>query len=298
MAPVKDGSTSSIWTEIGHFIIHLRFHYQLFILSGGFLMGAYLSPVFVAESFWVQFANVHLLLFGGATAYNSYWDKDEGPVGGLRHPPEMRRWMWPASLLLQFGGLLLALESGGLFGLIYLSSILLFWLYSSPRFRWKGTPIRSLVAIGISTGANSLLMGYLAAGSSGIPFDVWIASVGTALIILSFYPVSQLFQTEEDCRRGDVTFAVRFGMRGVMTFFRLAFSLGVLLLGIVIMQLNFWLGAAFIAVGMVTGYWVDRQLAGLMASADAYLQVMRIKYGASMAFVAFIVVILVFRHGL
>src|SRR6056297_121117 len=105
--------------QLWHFILHLRWHYQLFILSGGFLLGGFLSVNLDISSFLLQFANVHLLLFGGATAYNSFWDKDSGPVGGLKNPPPMTQWMWLASLLLQMVGLMIAIPQGSLFVSVY-----------------------------------------------------------------------------------------------------------------------------------------------------------------------------------
>ncbi|MDZ7715778.1 MAG: UbiA family prenyltransferase [Balneolaceae bacterium] len=171
-------------------------------MSGGFLLGGFLAEDMNWPMYVVQFANVHLLLFGGATAFNSYWDKDEGPIGGLKNPPKMTGWMWAASLILQFVGLIIAIPAGNLFVVIYLISMLFFWLYSTPHARWKGTPIKSLIAIGVSTGTNSLLLGYLAAGSDTITLPILSASIGVALIILSLYPISQIYQLDEDIERG------------------------------------------------------------------------------------------------
>src|SRR5699024_1096729 len=122
--------------QLGHFVIHLRLHYQLFILSGAFLLGALLSDQFHGWWFTIQFLNVHVLLFGGATAYDSFLDRDEGPVGGLKNPAEMAHWMWFASLFIQVAGLMLAIPMGAFFAGFYMLSILLFWLYSSPWTRW------------------------------------------------------------------------------------------------------------------------------------------------------------------
>ncbi|MDZ7807429.1 MAG: hypothetical protein U5K71_09980 [Gracilimonas sp.] len=157
--------------------------------------------------FWLQFLNVYVLLFGGATVYNSWWDKDEGPIGGLKSPPKMQPWMWPASMVIQYIGLFWAISVGWNFVIIYAISMLFFWLYSSPITRWKGKPILSLVAIGISTGTNSFFLGYLAAGGYPITWIEDIIAIGVACLILSLYPVSQVYQSDEDMKRGDETFA-------------------------------------------------------------------------------------------
>lgn len=286
----------SIWKPLVDFIIHLRLHYQVFILSGGYLMGGYLSDGLNGLPFALQFLNVHLLLFGGATAYNSFWDKDNGPVGGLKHPPPMKNWMRFASLLLQMIGFLWALSAGVLYAFVYFISMLLFWLYSSPTFRWKGSPLKSLAAIGISTGTNSLLLGFLAAGNSSVGLHIVIAAAGVGCIILSFYPLSQIYQIDEDKKRGDLTFARKYGRSGIKKFFSIAFSLGVILLVWPLANLNGILGAVWLATGGLIGWWVYRQFARLTASYKDYDKAMRIKYGASLSFVIFIGFLLLNKH--
>ncbi|MDZ7657841.1 UbiA family prenyltransferase [Fodinibius sp.] len=294
---MPDHKNIHITKQLWHFILHLRWHYQLFILSGGFLLGGFLSADLDVQSFLLQFANVHLLLFGGATAYNSFWDKDEGPIGGLQNPPEMQSWMWAASLILQGIGLGIAVAQGFLFSGIYLISIFFFWLYSTPLARWKNHPHKSLVAIGVSTGFNSVLLGYLAAGNSGLDISVWIAAVGVTLMLLSLYPISQIYQVEEDRKRGDHTFALQYGKKGVTQFFISAFLSGLVLVGFAIGMSNFWLAFLFGVMGFIVGIIVFALLKGLSTTSEDYSKVMWIKYGTSMAFVGFLVVALFLKHS-
>lgn len=282
--------------QLWHFVVHLRWHYQVLILSGGYLLGGLLSKDITWTAFAWQFFNVHLLLFGGATAYNSYWDKDEGPVGGLQHPPPMQRWMWPASLLLQGLGLAVSLWVGLVYAAVYLLSIFFFWLYSTPRFRWKGKPLRSLVAIGISTGSNSVLLGYLAAGNGALNLTILTAAGGVMLMVLSLYPVSQVYQVDEDLKRGDQTFAMKFGFIGVIRFFGVAFAAGIVLVSLAVFQLYAWLGGGFLLVGLITGLWVYRTLIEMTIEPEDYHRVMRIKYRTSLAFVLMLILLLSLKY--
>jgi 4-hydroxybenzoate polyprenyltransferase len=288
---------STALQQLWHFVLHLRWHYQLFILSGGFLLGGFLSTDLELTSFLIQYANVHLLLFGGATAYNSYWDKDTGPIGGLQNPPPMSRWMWLGSLLLQLGGLILALPQGTLYVGVYAGSLLFFWLYSTPMARWKSRPIKSLVAIGLSTGFNVVLLGYLAAGNATLPWPILLAALGVSLMLLSLYPLSQIYQIEEDRRRGDNTFAVQYGKTAVFRFFVIAFGIGLLLVAMAIGYNHLWLAIVFGMIGAITGGVVWFTLRSLGASKEDYQAVMRIKYGTSMAFVVFLVIALILKHA-
>jgi 4-hydroxybenzoate polyprenyltransferase len=268
----------------------------LVILSGGFLLGGLLSPDLNGRWFVIQFLNVHLLLFAGATAYNSFWDKDSGPIGGLRHPPKMRPWMWLGSLILQMIGLMLAIPQGSLYVSIYALSMLLFWLYSTPLARWKSHPVKSLVAIGVSTGFNSVLLGYLAAGNTSLSLPVWIAAFGVTCMLLSLYPVSQIYQRDEDLRRGDQTFTIRYGERAVYRFFEIAFFVGLTFVSVAILYLHTWLAIIFGMLGIITGLYVRSRIRELDAQKESYFRVMGIKYGTSLAFTLFLIAGIILKH--
>ncbi len=285
----------SLVAQLWHFVLHLRLHYQFFILSGGYL----LASLFLNEpnwsQFWFQFLNVHVLLFGGATAYNSFWDKDEGPIGGLKSPPKMQPWMWTASLVIQYIGIIFALFVGLKFFVIYASSILLFWLYSTPLARWKGKPIISLFAIGISTGTNSFLMGYLAGGGGDLTVSEGFIAAGVACIILSLYPASQVYQIKEDEKRGDRTFAMEFGLKGVRQFFLFMFFTGTGIIALSLYQNDKLLGMLFGGLGFLALLGISFILFKLKGDKEEYGNVMKIKFLASLSFVLFILSVLLIK---
>jgi 4-hydroxybenzoate polyprenyltransferase len=211
----------------------------------------------------------------------------------------MAQWMWFASLLIQMIGLLIALPVGTFFVGIYVLSILLFWLYSSPWTRWKGHPHKSLFAIGISTGFSSVLMGYYATGFGPLYPSVWIAGVGATLILLSLYPISQLYQQEEDRNRGDRTFAISYGSHIVMRFFESTFMLGLLLTSLAIILRHLRLGLIFGVAGIIIGLLIHRELKKVLVQnkkTDEYKSVMQIKYRTSLAFVSFLILALLAKH--
>lgn len=281
-------SSKTLTTQIWHFVLHLRLHYQFFILSGGYL----LASLFVSEinwnQFWLQFLNIHVLLFGGATAYNSYWDKDEGPIGGLKNPPKMTRWMWVVSLLIQFIGLAWAWTIGLSYTIIYMVSLILFWLYSTPHARWKGHPVLSMIAIGFSTGTNSFLLGYLAGGGESLTLNEGVIALGVACIILSLYPASQIFQIEEDSARGDQTFAMEYGLKGIRIFYTFMFLIGTGIISYFLSMQDQMLGIIFGVLGVLAFIGILLILSKLEGKEEEYGKVMKIKFLASLSFVLFI----------
>jgi hypothetical protein len=273
--------------EIKNFILHLRLHYQFFILSGGYLLGGLLADQMDAVQFWIQFLNVHVLLYGGATAYNSYWDKDEGPIGGLKNPPKMTKWMHQAALLMMFAGWIWAFTAGLSFFIVYGLSLILFWLYSTPLARWKGRPVLSLIAIGVSTGTNSVLLGFWAAGGD-LSAIIIFGAVGASLVLLSLYPVSQAYQAGEDQKRGDITFFLKYGLNGVKMFFSVNFLAGLMMLGICVAAFYEMPAVALFITGLCSFIIIHRYVSGLHGITSEYQKVMKIKFFASLSFVIFL----------
>ena len=282
--------------EIINFILHLRLHYQFFILSGGYLMGGVLAGEMDITQYLLQFLNVHILLFGGATAFNSWWDKDIGPVGGLKHPPKMEPWMHKLSLGFMFFGLIWSVAVGIIYAGIYLVSLFLFWVYSSPHGRWKGHPLKSLIAIGVSTGLNSVLLGTLAAGGQITPM-VLLGSFGAMLILLSLYPVSQVYQEKDDRQRGDKTFAITYGLKVVKQFFAGNFAAGSFLVVLVSYLINPYYGMLLFVGCTISGILLFKIIAQLKGNDGEYKIVMKMKFLASLSFVLCFLILNAIDHG-
>ncbi len=195
-------------------VVHLRLHYQLLFLSPLFLWGVLLGggPRFAKAA--LGFVAFHVFLYGGITAYNSYYDRDEGPVGGLEKPPAVAPALLGFSLGVQLFGLALALAVGlelaAIYGLVMVLSV----AYSHPRPRWKGRPLLSLVVVAFGQGAVAFAGGWLCSVAPPGALGSTRGLLGLAVAALSavgLYPLTQVYQIDEDRRRGDRTFAVAFG---------------------------------------------------------------------------------------
>jgi 1,4-dihydroxy-2-naphthoate octaprenyltransferase len=200
----------------------------------------YLMPVFVlawsvggpAEA-WrtaVAFAAMHLFLYPASNAYNSYYDKDEGSIGGLEKPPPVDgQLLWSAWALDGIGLLL-----GALLGWEFAAAMLLYGLvskaYSHPGIRLKKRAWAGWLTVGIFQGAFAFFMAYM--GIFGRGWSVfweetwlwWPAGLSSAMLLGS-YPMTQIYQHDEDARRGDRTISLLLGIRGTFAFTAAAFAL-------------------------------------------------------------------------
>ncbi len=211
-------------------LVHLRLQFQA-ILAWIFVWAFALADGVFDTRACVAFLALHLGLYGGVTAYNSFYDRDVGPVTGLRRPP-------PAGVACLWGGLgfiaagaIASLWVSATFAAIYLCIALLGIGYSHPRVRFKRHPLASLGVVAIGQGALGYLAGAAAAVPRGLPpWNLALVCGGVAVVcfVTGLYPLTQVFQIDEDRARGDHTFAVRYGARAVFRTTLVGFGLGAL----------------------------------------------------------------------
>ncbi len=280
--------------QIKNFFLHLRLNYNFFILSAPFFLGAVFVPqIRDNKIFLTSFVLIYIFLFGGANVYNSYFDKDEGSIGGLEHPPKVERWMYYAAWAMQILGLIISSLISPLFGLILLFSIVLSWLYSGSTFRFKGKPLLSFLVIGIGTVFNTVILGYLMAGGTGLPTNLIVSAIGASFLILSMYPVSQAYQIDEDSKRGDVTFAVKYGVKGIKINFLILFLVGIILLSYSFM-FNPHLGIATFIAGLIVYIFMWQKIKKISGNQNEYKSIMRLKYVSGMVFTLTMICLLLF----
>lgn len=196
-------------------LIHLRLHFQL-LLAPFFLWGWLIAGGGLSWQIVLGFAAMHVFLYSGVTAFNSYYDRDVGPVGGLERPPPVVPALLPVSLALQLIGAALAAIVNVWFLGVYLLFALLAVAYSHPRIRLKARPWPSLLTVGFGQGVLAFLAAWSATRgelTSAISLDGVLGALAAMLMILALYPLSQLYQVDEDRRRGDRTSAVAWGPR-------------------------------------------------------------------------------------
>ena len=207
--------------------LHLRFPFSFFLLPI-FLFALAISPNFNGpRMFWVFFI-VHFLLYPASNGYNSYFDKDEQSIGGLRNPPPTSKGLY--YLALAFDALAIVL--GYVFiNLLFAVMLLIYGLiskgYSHPMTRFKRHGITSLLLTGIFQGLFTFLMCYAGLNNYGLDQilgpQTLIPGVLATLMLMANYPLTQVYQHDEDSRRGDITLSIMLGIRGTFYFSAITF---------------------------------------------------------------------------
>src|SRR3970040_113227 len=198
--------------------LHLRIPFSFFLLPV-FLCSLAVSPnLDFQRILWVLII-VHLLLYPASNGYNSYFDKDENSIGGLRNPPPVRRGLYHLALLLDALAVVLGyFLINPLFALMLFMYGLVSKAYSHPVTRLKKYPITGWLAAGVFQGYFTFLMCYI--GINDFPIEaalnerVSYAGLLTTLMLLGNYPMTQIYQHAEDAMRGDMTITRLLCIRG------------------------------------------------------------------------------------
>ena len=203
----------------------------------------YLMPVFwfalsTLTSFdaWravAVFLLLHLFVYPASNGYNSYYDKDESSIGGLKRPPKVTHELMHLVLLFDILSVALGIVISPLFGALVAVYLLVSKAYSYEGIRLKKYPIISTFVVTFFQGAFTFGMVQVGVGLTFSQVlqapNIWFALVST-LFLCGSYPLTQIYQHQEDSQRGDKTLSLLLGIRGTYLFSALSLILGSTLL--------------------------------------------------------------------
>ena len=211
--------------------LHLRVPFSFFLLPVYWFALSQSQTPSTGRAIGV-FLIIHLLLYPASNAYNSYFDKDEGSIGILESPPPVDRTLFYVA----WGLDLVALVAGAFIGWPFVAYLLIYGLiskaYSHDSIRLKKYPVVSWLVVGIFQGGFTYLMTYQAL--NGAPLAVLttprllLAAILCSLNVLAMYPITQVYQHDEDARRGDLTMSRLLGIRGTFICTLVVFACSIL----------------------------------------------------------------------
>ena len=195
----------------------------------------FLSPVYffslaqVPHINWTKagliFIILHFLIYPASNGYNSYMDRDTKSIGGLEKPPPPSRQLYVTTIFLDLAGILLSLFIGPLFTLVMLFYIGASKAYSYRGIRIKKLPITGYLLVVIFQGAATFWLVYYGSNAGNSLYVPWQGMAICALLIGGFYPLTQIYQHQQDLEDGVVTISYKLGYRGTFTFCAIIYSL-------------------------------------------------------------------------
>lgn len=207
-------------------LLHLRFPFSLFLLPV-FLFGVAVSRSQLTVDFLLVFVILHFLVYPASNGFNSYFDKDEESIGGLKKPPKVTKELYLVATIMDIVALALSFFLSVPFGVMILVYIGVSRAYSHPMIRIKKYPVLGWLITGIFQGFFTLLLVTVALTGwdpLALPDHFYFAGLISSLLLFGSYPMTQVYQHEEDRKRGDQTISLKLGILGTFHFTGLLFT--------------------------------------------------------------------------
>ncbi|MEP6572462.1 MAG: UbiA family prenyltransferase [Gemmatimonadota bacterium] len=185
---------------------HTALGYLLAVGVSDAARGQSIGPALAGIALWVVCLN------GGTLALNSAFDRDEGDIGYLKSPPPVPAHLAAFAFVLLAAGLALATRLPRGFLAAYAICLVLSLLYSVPPLRLKAVAGADWLINMWGFGTLTPYAGFAVTGVTPEPFQRMVLFAFCPLFA-ALYPLTQIYQFEEDRQRGDRTLALILGIR-------------------------------------------------------------------------------------
>jgi 1,4-dihydroxy-2-naphthoate octaprenyltransferase len=177
------------------------------------------------------FVVLHILVYPASNGYNSYMDKDVHAIGGVEHPKLPTKELFYTTIIMDILALLLSLIISTWFLVGLLAFIAASRAYSYRGIRLKKYPIIGYLTVIIFQGGLIYFMVKHGCSQTLQFTQSWSALLGASLLIGAFYPLTQIYQHEQDKADGVTSISAALGYKGTFLFTIVIFSLAMACLG-------------------------------------------------------------------
>ncbi|HEY5464705.1 MAG TPA: UbiA family prenyltransferase [Hanamia sp.] len=209
----------------------LRFHFSFFLMPVFWFSLSQVKNINWTDAVLV-FIILHVLVYPASNGYNSFMDRDTSPVGGLKNPMLPTRQLFVVTVIMDIISLILSFFISFIFAIGIFFYIIASRSYSYRKIRLKKYPLIGYMTVIIFQGAITFFLVYHASDSNHT-LDVPVLSmVASSLLIGGFYPLTQIYQHNEDYNDGVVTISYLLGYKGTFIFSGIVYALAFITLGL------------------------------------------------------------------
>lgn len=177
---------------------------------------SFISNINIANAILV-FCIQHLLVYPSSNGYNSYMDRDEEAIGGLKNPMQPTKQLYVVTVVMDIMAIALSLVISVWFAVAISIYIISSRLYSYRGIRLKQYPIIGYLIVLLNQGALTFYMIYLGVNRDETPLPLH-GIFAAAFLIGGFYPITQIYQHASDAKDKVTTISMLLGKRGTMVF--------------------------------------------------------------------------------
>ncbi len=206
----------------------LRLPFSLLLMPIFLLALSQINTPFSTLDVLIPFLIIHLLVYPASNGYNSYVDRDEGSIGGLEKPPMPTIKLFYVTLIMDFTAIICAiLFVNTAFALCLIAYILASRAYSSRQIRFKKYAILGFLIVVFFQGGFTFYLTHLGVTKTFLDVNsttIWVL-LACSLQIAGVYPLTQIYQHEQDLADGVTTISYKLGYKGTFIFSAIMFAL-------------------------------------------------------------------------
>ncbi len=152
-------------------------------------------------------------------------DRDETPIGGLSRPMQPTKQLFYVTVIMD----VVAIGLSFMISLYFAAGVLLYVLasraYSFRGIRLKRLAIAGYLTVILCQGALTFFLSYHGCSADKtLDVPLWPA-IASTFLIGGYYPLTQVYQHEDDLRDGVQTISYKLGKRGTFVFCGIVFAL-------------------------------------------------------------------------
>lgn len=209
----------------------LRFHFSFFLMPVYWFALSQVVHINRNNAILI-FIILHILVYPSSNGYNSYMDRDNTSIGGLKNPLQPTRQLFYVTLIMDSIALALSFFITPIFAVGIFFYILASRAYSYRGIRLKKYPLTGYLTVIIFQGGVTFFLVYHGCESNHTVNIPVIAMVAASLLIGGFYPLTQIYQHEEDVQDGVKTISYKLGYRGTFIFTGIVYVLAFTMLAL------------------------------------------------------------------
>ena len=195
----------------------LRFPFSFFLLPVYlFALSRLLHPNWLHAL--LIFFILHVLVYPASNGYNSYMDRDEESIGGVKKPLQPTPELFAVTVAFDATAVILSFLISIPFALGIVLYILASRAYSYRGIRLKRYPLTGYLIVIIFQGAVTFWLVYHGCHPALTLHVPAAGMLAGSLLIGGFYPLTQIYQFEADKRDGVRTISMVLGYRNTFLF--------------------------------------------------------------------------------
>lgn len=215
----------------------LRFPFSLFLSPLYFFALAQVPQIHWNHAALIFFI-LHLLVYPASNGYNSYMDRDTGSIGGLEKPPPPSKQLFYATIVLDMLAILLSFFISPLFATMILLYIGASKAYSYRGIRLKKFPFIGYLVVIIVQGGLTFWLVYYGSNFDNTFLVPWQGIAICSLLIGGFYPLTQIYQHQQDIDDGVQSISYKLGYSGTFIFCAVVYTFAWIILAQFFIQKN------------------------------------------------------------